>query len=469
MKTVARPIALFVAAALTLLSTGCAVTPPDTAQLAAEVTPTAWSTKGLPMGGPETFRNFWERWNDPVLARLVERARSANTDVRKAEANLRAARAAVRSANALLWPGADAGLNADRRHASNTTTTSYGADLSADWTLNLAGAEYQRLDASELEAEASVLDLASARELAAAQTAQAYVNLRAAQRQLDLVRESIINYAETARVADWQYRAGTGNASEAEDARTQWAAARARIPEIERSILSYKNAIARLTASSVDSLEIAQAGVIPMPPAGCAVSIPAETIMRRPDVQSSLRTLEATVLRLKSAKSDFFPTLRLTGNIGTAAGTVSALGTSAAGVAGLAAALSLPVLNWGQLAAAEETASANLDRAGATYLEVLLSALEETDNALAGISSADRRSGDLAEALRHAESAAALAKLEYESGVGEYTMLLSTERSRLSAEESLLTNQAELANQYVALYRALGGAWMSNSPMDNQP
>ena len=60
--------------------------------------------------------------------------------------------------------------------------------------------------------------------------------------------QSIQNYAETARVAEWQYQAGTGTASEAEDARTQWANARARVPEIERSIQEYRNAIARLTA-----------------------------------------------------------------------------------------------------------------------------------------------------------------------------------------------------------------------------
>lgn len=458
-KTTFRPIGLAVMAASLAMLAGCAVVAPDTARLAADVTPASWSTDALPAGESEVFRDFWTRWQDPTLSRLVERARAANTDVLSAVANLRAARASVMNANSILWPTAALGGSGNRQRSGGHTTTDYGADLSGAWTLNLAGSEYQQRDAAEAEALASGLTLESTRELVAAQTAQAYVNLRAALAQRQVVMQSIQNYAETARVAEWQYQAGTGTASEAEDARTQWANARARVPEIERSIQEYRNAIARLTAMPVDELNLGEEAAIPVPPEGAAVSIPAETIMRRADVGSALATLEAKVLRLKSAKSDFFPTLKLTGNIGTAAGTIGALGASGTGVAGLAAALSLPVLNRGSLMAAEETAAAELDRARSDYVATLLTALEETDNALAGISSAERRSGDLEVALRHARTAALLARLEYESGIGDYTMLLSTERSRLSAEESLLSNQAERANQYVVLYRALGGAW----------
>lgn len=461
-----RPLGLAVVAASLAMLAGCAVVAPDTARLAEEVTPAAWSTDVLTVGEQEVFRDFWTRWQDPTLAALVERARTANTDVRAAEANLRAARASVLSANSALWPSANVDASGSRQRAGGRTSTDYDAGLSGAWSLNLAGSDYQRSDAAEAEAQASGLTLESVKELAAAQTAQAYVNLRAAMAQRLVVLQSIQNYAENVRVAEWQYQAGIGSASEAEDARTQWANARARVPEIERSIQEYENAIARLTAQPVDALQLGDAAEIPLPPERAAVSIPAETIMRRPDVGAALATLEGKVLRLKSAKSDYFPTLKLTGNVGTAAGTIGALGTSATGVAGLVAALSLPVLNWGSLMAAEETAAAELDRARTAYVSTLLTALEETDNALTGISSVERRSGDLEEALRHARTAAELAKLEYESGIGDYTMLLSTERSRLSAEESILANRAERANQYVVLYRALGGAWAFDTPSD---
>ena len=183
-------------------------------------------------------------------------------------------------------------------------------------------------------------------------------------------------------------------------------------------------------------------------------------------MRAARRTAEAAVESLRSAKSDFLPTLSLSGNIGTTAATVSALGTAGTGVAGLAAALSAPILNWGALAAAEESAAAELDRTVAAYRSTLLSALEETDNALVQIADAERRRTNLDAALEHARTAERLARQEYEAGIGDYAMLLSTQRSLLSAEETELSNRADRAAGYVKLYRALGGAWGASAASD---
>ena len=90
---------------------------------------------------------------------------------------------------------------------------------------------------------------------------------------------------------------------------------------------------------------------------------------------------------------------------------------------------------------------------------MLLSALENTQNALTGIESSQRRARDLSLAVEHARSAATLAKLEYNAGIGDYTMVLSTERTLLGAEDTELSNRAERANNYIMLYRAVGGGW----------
>ena len=103
--------------------------------------------------------------------------------------------------------------------------------------------------------------------------------------------------------------------------------------------------------------------------------------------------------------------------------------------------------------------AAALDRAQANYVGVLLDALEETDNALSGISHSERRQENLRSAVLHARSAEMLARQEYEAGIGDYTMLLSTQRSLLSSQESELSNRAERANNYILLYRAIGGGW----------
>ena len=447
-----------------MLATGCAVVDqPNVVEMAASVTPEGWSNAPLPFGETTAFKDFWRRWDDPGLLAVVERAMAANPDIMTAAANLRAAHASLLAANASLWPTANLGANANRNRVSHVTSTDYGADVSGAWTLNLAGSEYWYADAASLELAAAELSLDDAKETVAAEAAQAYVNLRAAQIQLLLVRATLENYRETADTAKWQFEAGMGAASEAEDALVQLASARARIPQIEQSITQYKNALARLTALPVDKLPIAETGAVPVPPAGCAVSVPASLLERRPDIRSAQRTLEAAVERLRSAKSDFWPTLSISGNIGTTAASIGALGASGTGIVGLVGALSVPVLNWGNLIAQEEAAAAELDRTRAAFVSVLLNALEETDNAITGISSAERRNADLKLAVEHARIAEELSRKEYESGIGDYAMLLSTQRSLISMQETELANRADLANNYVMLYRALGGGWAVQS------
>lgn len=449
------------AALAALVLSGCAVTNQDVSEMTRDVTPGQWSAalpKGLEEGSVERFADFWKRWSDPTLAALVERAQNVNTDVLTAAANLRAARASLLSANSALWPSFNLSAGADRRRASGSTSTGYSAGLDGSWTLGLGGSEFFTASAAEARALAAEMSLADMRELVAAETAQAYVNLRTAEATLKVVRESVANYAATADTARWQYASGMGSAAEAEDALTQLAAARARIPQLEQSITEYRNALARLTAQAADRLEIGE-GAIPVPPEGCAAVMPAELLERRADVRSGLHELEASILALESAERAYFPSLGFTGNIGTDAATIGALGASGTGVAGLAAALALPVINWGALEAAEESARAEVEKARASYVSVLLGALEEADNALSGISRAEEREVHLTTALGHARIAARLAKQEYEAGIGDYTMVLSTERSLLSAEESLLGNRSERANQYVMLYRAVGGGW----------
>ena len=436
-----RPLSL--AAALCLGLAGCAVEHPDLDRMTADMTPGNWQRSSLPTGSIVAWDNFWARWQDPVLTALLEKAFEANPDIATAAANLRSAEASITSANAALWPTASLGANAGKNRSGGTTRDSFSLEGSGGLALNLAGAEFWKADAAELSAAASRYSLEDVRAATAAAVAEAYVNLRAAEAQLEVVKKSLANYMETAETSRWQFEAGTGAASEAEDAMVQLASARARIPTLEGSIFEYRNALMRLTATP--ELELGSSSVIPLPPDDAAVAIPAETIANRPDVRAARLNVEAAVLQLKSAKSNFFPSLNLSGNIGTTAATVSALGTAGTGVAGLAAALTLPVLNWGSLIAGEESAAAEVDRNVAAYRSTLLAALEETDNAIASIANAERRRTDLARAVEHARSAEMLARQEYEAGIGDYTMLLSTQRSLLSAEESELSNRADRA------------------------
>ena len=385
--------------------TGCAVQSENWSALSEPLTPANWSHPAL--SGSETFETeaFWAAWNDPVLDALVRRAVENNTDVLSALANLRAARARVTSATSALFPTFSGGGNGRTTRTSGNQTESWQATLSGDWTINLAGREY-RLNSS----------------------------------------------------AEWS-------------ALASWLTVKDVEAEIDRGIQEYKNALARLTVQSPEALpeSLSDTGAaLPTVPEGLAVRLPADTLRQRPDVRGAEMQLRSAAEAVDAAEAAFFPSLSLSGSLGTQAATIGMLGASGTGIATLLGGLSVPLLNWGGLVAQEESARATLDSAKANYLAVVTGALEETDNALTGIRSSEERVRRLSEAVEHAEVSNQLARLEYESGIGDYLTLLTSERTLLTARETALANDTNRVNYYIMLYRALGGGWTPENGPDTE-
>lgn len=464
-----RSIALAIAMSTALV--GCAAHHENLVALSGPLTPEAWS-HDVPAGSTYyDTQTFWASWQDPDLEALVCRAIESNTDVLTALANLRAARAQVTSATSALWPNFTGGSQGSTTRTSGQHAESWQATLAGDWTLNLAGREFHLASSAEWDALASWLTVKDVEAAVAAETAQAYVNLRSAQMNRRIVEESIRNYQENEQLARWQVMAGLAKASEAEDAISQLRSAEARLPEIDRSIQEYKNALARLTVQSLETLSVSLSsheGLLPKVPKDLAVRLPADTLRQRPDVRSAEMTLRAAAENVGVAKAAYFPSLSLSGSLGTQATTIGMLGASGTGIAMLLGGLSVPLLNWGGLVAQEETARAQLEEAKAQYLSVVTEALEATDNALTGIRTSEERVRQLSEAVAHAEMSNQLARLEYESGIGDYLSLLSSERTLLTTRETVLTNDTNRVNYYIMLYRALGGGWTPEVAPNNE-
>ena len=198
---------------------------------------------------------------------------------------------------------------------------------------------------------------------------------------------------------------------------------------------------------------------IPTLPASLVVSIPAQTLQQRPDMRAAEYAVLAASDRLYEARSQWFPTLKITGNLGTQAAAIGALGASGTGIAALVGALSMPLWNWNEQVLAGKQKETALEKAQISYTATLVKALEETENALTGIHAAQKRQEDLSQALLSAESAAALALAQYKAGLEDYQTVLSTERSVISSRETIEENKADLATQYVKLFTALGGGY----------
>lgn len=457
MKTLSLTVT---AAVVCLVLTGCAS---NTAFLEqqAELAPQTWTSTMPQLQKPSLLgdRTWWQAWNNPELSLLLQSASDNNTDILTAMANLRSAAALSDDATAKLFP--TLGLSGQGRgdRAANDWSEGWQGGANAAWSISLAGGNVAAMRAADWEARASAMTLEDTRIAVAAEVAQTYVNLRLAYVRKLIAEMTLSNYKQAADIARWNYDAGLADKSEVDQAVSNEENARAQIPLFEQSIEQYRNALARLTGRSAGSLEVKPAETVPSAPMALAVALPAQTLQQRPDMRSAFYALQAASDRVYEARSQWFPTLNLTGNIGTQAATISMLGASGTGIAGIVAALSMPLLNWGEQVTASEQKLAALDLARASYTKTLLAALEQTENALTGITTAQNRADALQRALMAAESAADLAMQQYRAGLTDYQTVLNTQRTLYTVRENEQSNKADLATQLIALYRAMGGGW----------
>jgi outer membrane protein TolC len=203
-------------------------------------------------------------------------------------------------------------------------------------------------------------------------------------------------------------------------------------------------------------------GPIPHGPDTVALGIPADTLRQRPDVRVAERNLAAATAQIGVAQAQLYPALNITGNLNTAASRVGSLGDVVTG--SLFAGLTQTIIDSGRLHSQVRSAQAGADGALASYKKTVLSGLEDVENAIQALKSAEARQAALAVALDASNNAALLARSQYRAGLTDFLTLLQSEQSLLSARDSLAAAQADQALALVRLYLALGGGWQPAAP-----
>ncbi len=161
-----------------------------------------------------------------------------------------------------------------------------------------------------------------------------------------------------------------------------------------------------------------------------------------------------------------YPSFSLSGSLGLSSLTLGSLIDSGSLVSSLLASVAAPLFDGGAAQAQVRAQEAALDQARASYRDTVLTALQDVEDALVAIQGDSERLTRLQAAAAAAANAELLARQRYESGLIDFATVLGTQRTLLSAQDSVATTQASLSANHVRLYRALGGGWTPDSAPD---
>lgn len=457
--------AWFVSAALLLA--GCAVGP-DYKKPTVEV-PNAWRTSAA--GASEVANTaWWQQFGDPVLDELIDTALRDNRDVRIAAARVDQFVAALQVTRSQFYPQVGYGIGASRSRASRIGQPPLppGADpyfslyqgaLSASWQADLFGRVQRLSEAAQAQVYASqqarngvVLSLV-------ASVAGTYITLRSFDEQLQIARSTSDNFAESVRIFQLRYDAGSVSMSELSQVKSQFEQAQAAIPLIEQQIAAQENLLSVLIGRNAGpitrgrSLAELKAPAIP-------ADLPSSLLLRRPDIVQAEQQLIAANANIGAAMALYFPTISLTGLVGSVS---TAFGDWLSGPASawqLAAGLSGPVFTGGAIAGQVAGAEAGERAALAAYQQTILQALRETNDALTGT---EKRRAEAAAQARRVEALAEFARisrLRFDQGVSSYLEVLIAETELFSAQLAFAQTTAQYHTQLVSVYRAMGGGWV---------
>jgi multidrug efflux system outer membrane protein len=182
-------------------------------------------------------------------------------------------------------------------------------------------------------------------------------------------------------------------------------------------------------------------------------------LRRRPDIRAAERTLAGATARIGVAIADLFPHVAFNGNLGFTANHISRLGNSGTDAYSFGPQITWAALDLGHVSARIKAAHARADAELAAYEKTVLTALEETENALVDFGREQIRRDYLRESVRSATQAMALARQRYEGGVADFLPVLDAERTQLDVQAQLAASETRTATSLVAIYKALGGGW----------
>jgi NodT family efflux transporter outer membrane factor (OMF) lipoprotein len=459
-------LALLVATALPLA--GCAVGPDYRPKAASELGVPADYSVAANQQSREDITRWWMRFNDPMLGQLVEQGRTANLDVAQAVTRLRQARESLAQSRASLLPtlSASGGYSrnvtvAGQNFSGQNDSFSIGAD--ASYQVDLFGGVRRGVEASGAAYQASGFDYAAVLISVEGEIARNYVLARLAQQQLINARDSLAIQDDNLEIAGFRVQAGLVSSLDGEQARAARAQTAATIPSLEASYNSSVSRLGVLTGQAPGALKAQMEAVQPIPvgPASVAIGIPAETLRQRPDVRSAERNLAAATAQIGVAQAQLFPALSIGGNLNSGGGAVGTLFDAITGR--LFAGIAQTIFDGGRLRSQVRSSEAAADGAFLAYKQTVLLGLEDVENAIVALETAQRRAREFAIAYEAANNSALLSRLQYRSGLTDFTTLNQAESALLSARNGLSQSQADQATALIQLYLALGGGWDSNS------
>lgn len=407
----------------------------------------------------------------PHLAGFIDEALSSNASLQQSLITLRKAQVAIDSAKADRNLNVDASFSASKSETTNSSAStssntnsstsssssspSYSASMNVSWELDLWQKISDGISAANLDAASARASYQSARDSLVANVVRSYIDVLTQQQLLNIEQSRLTVLENNEAVILKRYSTGLGSLDDLDTARTSSANTRATIAQYENALLTAKRTLAVLLGRQNQSLNELNTQVsfpdvlLPL------TTLPKQDLARRPDLQAAFYALKATEFEVDVAYKALLPSISLSASLSDNASTPSqALFTNP--LWSLLGQMTAPLFQGGALRAQIEDAKLTSANAWWQYRETLLTAVQETQNALDSETALSARISHTNVALANAERSVSTIEGQYRQGLADILDLLSVYETRFNLQAQAVELHAQKLQNRIDLGLALG-------------
>ena len=421
---------------------------------------------------------WWRTLHDRELDLLIDRAIAASPTLEIALDHLQQVRAqefvVIGSALPMLGAseggGIGTGSDMARGRASQTLVSAEnGTNVSqvtnlvgfdAAWEIDVFGKYRRAIEAAQYDVEAAIAARNVVLISLVADVTRAYLDLRAVQMRLAVLRKDIEVAQKYVDFVQERFSRGITNELDVTLAQRELAQLQAEVEPLIAQINAARYVIAVLIGEFPENLgrELTRPGMFPALPERIRSGLPIELLRRRPDIAEAERQLASANALVGVATADLFPQVAVTAAYGAQQGP-GLMRTPINPIWSVGPALAAPLLDFGRLDAYVEKADFRSRELLFNYKQTVLNAVREVDTAVDAYTAQQARLRHLADALKAARRAVALATERFDRGLIDSLNVIDAQRQEFAIEQQYISAQQNAAEQLVTLYKSLGGGW----------
>ena len=472
----------------------CTTLGPDYVHPEQSALPSDWSVEKAAQDTQQSeqkLQKWWQQFNDPTLNQLVEMASQQNLDLEAAGLRIVQARSLLGISTGLQYPQVQTvSGNLARAYVNDQGVNNAALSFDAGWEMDIWGKYARGIESAEAGYYASIASYHDIMVTITAEVARNYINYRTFQERILLSRRNIEIQERVVNITQVQFDSGNVTELDVQQAKNQLFNTKAAQPSLEIAMKQSRTALALLLGvlpEEVESLlqsdgfaqrmadyenQFKSSGrkpalsgsdersIVPRPPL-LDNKVDANLVMRRPDLQVSEMQARAQSAKIGVAETALYPSFSLFGSIGIDStvpdGSSFSFSDSLTMVVGPT--FSWNIFQYGRVKNNIRFEDARFQETLTNYNKKVLQAVNEVTNALEAYDLYLEQKSLRLQSVNSSIRAFNISMTQYENGQISFERLLNSVEKMTRAEDSYANIKGNVANQVVALYKALGGGW----------